>query len=75
MFIHYTGPSRKVNLKSHNYGYILKYFVKRFYKNNSLHYHTSESIRKIKYYYKWVRKRVKLKLINLFKKILLHIKK
>ncbi|GGK60807.1 MULTISPECIES: hypothetical protein [Flavobacteriaceae] len=52
LFIHYTGPSRKLSLRDHNYGDILVYFSIMFYKNNILSYYLSELKRKYNYYLK-----------------------
>lgn len=69
LFIHFTGPSRKVRLKTHNYGDILSFFVKLFYNENRLYYNVSEFIRIIKYYYNWFAIRIKLKLNKLLKQV------
>ncbi|MEY8848346.1 hypothetical protein AB9K26_06005 [Psychroserpens sp. XS_ASV72] len=65
-FIHYTGPSRKANLKSHNFGDILHFFNKSFYTNN-FSFYLHDRIRICNYYLKWYEKRLKNKFKTLTK--------
>nr|WP_321233419.1 hypothetical protein [uncultured Psychroserpens sp.] len=65
-FIHYTGPSRKPLLKTHNFGSILYFFNKQFYKY-PLKFYFENLLRIIKHHYLFVKKRVVLKKRTLLK--------
>ncbi|WP_299101272.1 hypothetical protein [uncultured Winogradskyella sp.] len=65
-FIHFTGPSRKATLKAHNFGAILYFFNKLFYKN-AMFFYFDNRLRIIKYYFQSLKKRVILKLKTIFK--------
>ncbi|WP_033956534.1 hypothetical protein [Psychroserpens jangbogonensis] len=65
-FIHYTGPSRKPFLKAHNFGNVLYFFNKEFYKNSWVFY-TENQLRIIKYFYQFYKKRIILKKRTLLK--------
>lgn len=66
-FIHYTGPSRKPFLKAHNFGEILYFFNRKFY-NNGFMFYIDNQLRITRYYYQFVKKRIRLKIEKKFNK-------
>lgn len=61
LFIHYTGPSRKMFLKNHNFGQILQFFSKKYYESNPLLYYLDNSRRILHSFMKKYKKKVLMK--------------
>lgn len=61
LFIHYTASSRRFTMKGHNFGEILDFFLKEFYKSNMKYYY-EETIRIFELCKNWVLKKLRNKL-------------
>jgi len=61
-FVHYTGPSRKIGIKSHHFGDILYFFLNYFFRKQPWLFHLSKSYTYATAYYNRYLKKIKLKL-------------